>query len=98
MKVHCGGEVQLYAFVTSALGGSERSSSCTGCCIPGEENLCLLNWRMGGAQGRVGQFGEEKNNLLLFPGITPQFLGHPAHNLVIVLTTALHTALSFLRS
>jgi hypothetical protein len=96
MKVYWGREVQLYAFVTSALGGSEWSSSCTGCCIPGKENLCLLNGQMGGPQGHVGQFGEEKN-LLLFPGITPQFLGHPAHNLVTVLTTSLHTALSFLR-
>jgi hypothetical protein len=50
------------------------------------ETVCYpFSRRLGGSQSWTECCGEEKNVLLL-PEIEPQFLGHPACSLVIILT------------
>jgi hypothetical protein len=66
MKTYWGVEVQLHAFLTSALDGGEWSVSRP----QGKSPWYPLDRRLGGPQGRSGRGGEEKNSQLP-PGIEP---------------------------
>jgi hypothetical protein len=63
VKAHGGIEVQLHSFLTSALDGGEWSTSRLGRFTPGKECQYPSSRRLGGSQGRSGQFTEEKNQL-----------------------------------
>ena len=52
-------------FITSAVDGDERSTSCPGQFSPRKENLYPLNRGMGGPQSRCGRFGEEEVILII---------------------------------
>jgi hypothetical protein len=57
-------EVQVHAFLMSALHGGEASTLRLSRFIPREETLCTTKWRNSWAQQRVGRFG--KGNILLY--------------------------------
>jgi hypothetical protein len=63
MKTYWGVEVQLHAFLTSALDGGEWSASRPGRFTPqGMNPWYLLDRMLGGPQSRSGCGGEEKNS------------------------------------
>jgi hypothetical protein len=66
MKTYGGVEVQLHAFLTSALDGGEWLASRPGRYIPVvTDPVYPLGRRLGGPQRRSGRSGEEKHFLLL---------------------------------
>jgi hypothetical protein len=70
MKAYWGAEIQLHAFLTSALDEWEWSASSPGRFTPRESPLYQLDRRLGGLQSRSGRGGEEKYSQPP-PGIEP---------------------------
>jgi hypothetical protein len=71
MKACWGAEVQLHAFLTSALEGGEWSASRPSSLTPRERDRQYpLDRRLGGPQSRSGHGGEEKNPHAV-PGLEP---------------------------
>jgi len=65
MQMYGGVELQVHAFLTSSLDGSEWSVSLPDRSTSEERAMA---WMLGGPQGASGRSGEEKNPMLL-PGI-----------------------------
>jgi hypothetical protein len=80
-----GVDFQLHSFVVSALSGTESFNSRL---LYPSGKICryLLNRRLGGPQGRPGQFTEQQN---VFPlsAIEPRFLGRPVCSLFTTTAT-----------
>jgi hypothetical protein len=81
-------EVQLHAFLNSALDGDEWSASCSNRFNPGVRvPKYLLNWRLGVPQSRSGRGGEEKNSHHC--PYRELNSGHPARSLVTTLSRSI---------
>jgi len=65
VKAICGVEVELRLFLSSALDGGERSSSCPNHFMPQKEPQCRFSRRLGATQSQSSCFGEEINLLPL---------------------------------
>jgi hypothetical protein len=72
IKAYCGVDVQLHAFLTSALDGGEWSASRPAALPPppGKSPWYPLDRRLGRSQSSSGRGGEEKNSQPL-PGVEP---------------------------
>jgi hypothetical protein len=79
-----GMEIQLHAFLASALGGCEWLASFTGCFTPEDTTLMYIEQEIGGgSQSRFGCYNKKKNQTLIaLPGVEPQ---SPACRLVALL-------------
>jgi hypothetical protein len=75
--------MEVYAFLTSALGGGTWSASCPSCFNPLAQELKVTTEEK---ESLPGGLGEEKSALPL-PGIEPRNLGRPARRLVTPATT-----------
>lgn len=71
-------------FLTWALVGGERSTSCSSCFTPGKEPQCTLNRRLYGSQTWSGHFWRREKYLAHASIQTPD---KPAHSLVVILIT-----------
>jgi hypothetical protein len=73
MKAYEGMEIELHAFLTSALEGGEWSASRRGRFTPrGNTSRYPMDRRLGGPQSRSERSGEEKGKSLSLPGIEPR--------------------------
>jgi hypothetical protein len=79
MKVYGGVDVQIHAFLTSALIGDEWSASRPGRFIPWER-APSTHWIGGWVGPRTGLDGVEKRKFLILPGLEFRTLHRPAHS------------------
>jgi len=84
IKTYAGAEVQLHAFLTSALDGNEWSASRLGRFKSGERTPYPSDRRLSGPHSQSGSDGEEKK----FPSLLCQESnpGRPARRLITVLS------------
>jgi len=83
-------EIKLYRVLILALDRHECSVSCPSHTIPEEQPPYPLNSGLGGLQSQSRHFGEDKS---LFPPmhIEPQYLGHPVHSPLTILSLPLNS-------
>jgi hypothetical protein len=84
MKAYGGVEVQLQAFLNSALG-DVASYSLFGHFTPEERTPCT-QWIRGWADLRAGLDNDEEKSLLPLLAIKPRFINRPARSLVAIPT------------
>lgn len=97
MKV-CGGlKGQLHLVLTSALYGGEWSATAESALPLRKEQLVCVKYESGWAPELVWMFWKDIN-ILVLPGINPQFLRCPAYSLVTIWTklAQLHILLKYL--
>jgi hypothetical protein len=82
-KENGGGEVQLHAFLTSALDRGEWSASRSGRFTPGER-ASVTHWIGGWVDPRAGLDDVERINLLL--EMEPKFRGYKTRSIVATVT------------
>jgi len=85
MKTYWGVEIQLHAFLTSALDGVSCQLHAPAPLLTGKSPRCPLDRRLSGPQSRSGQDCEDKKKTLHCP-CWELISGRPARRLVTILT------------